>query len=85
LFGILKQVIPADEPKGKEIVEKMQAFASTPKEERAKTMKRFELIDWRWLEVIKVYDLATFARLMAVLVAAIGASITLLGILLFRR
>lgn len=72
LFGVLAKVIPTDNAKGKETVRKMQEIASTPEKERAKTMKRSELIDWRWLEVIKVYDLATLARLMAVIVTGIG-------------
>lgn len=72
LFGVLANVIPTDDAKGKETVRKMQEFASIPEKERAKMMKRFELIDWRWLEVINVYDLATFARLMTVIVAGIS-------------
>jgi len=71
---------PDETKKAMEMLAKVLRQASTG------TFRPIPVYDWRWLEVIKVHDVATFARVMGgVIMAAVSIAVSIVGLLFFRR
>lgn len=72
LFSELKKVCPSDNKKIERIIHEIENIHSIPRKASPGTFKGVPLIDWRWLEVIKVHTVSTLAALAICLITAFG-------------
>ena len=78
MFSELKRLYPRDDEKIERIIHEIENIHPIRRKASPGTFKGVPLIDWRWLEVIKVHTVYTFAVLAAFLIALIAVIISII-------
>lgn len=81
LFSKLKREYPHDDKKIERMILQIERISPIPGKTSPGEFRGVPLIDWRWLEVMKVHSVSTFAALVACLVALVGSLAALIAYL----